>query len=399
MRELLIQKAEQNPYFDVAIIGGTWCGLSLALEFAAAGRRCILLEKEDFESKEQSPYLFIPPHDALTAFSDYCKRKLPSFAPISVDAYFPIESWKHGLELLLWSTRKKLLSHVRGTESFSRPIWKEEGTKSLHERGSLIDYSALTWAFLKHNIEQGQTPLNHVEVKKITHQQGKVRGLELFDRFMGRSFRIFTPMIINLSPSFHDPFLKGRTLLQKKSQLKGWIVPSETQTKPTAFLKKSAVVWNADRCSFKGPDTPIPTKGLRVDSSCYIHFSKAPYILEEKVAGVIDLFLFELASLPDAISAMVKKCSLYPNPLTIKKLRIPDPSEYDPALFAIRYQMARSVEDVLMRRYPLSYISPQEALEKAPLIALLFKQEFGKLLDWQEKAIASFRTMMKTRMV
>lgn len=394
MRELLIQRAEQNPYFDAAIIGGTWCGLSLALEFARAGKRVLLIEKEDFESKEESPYLFIPPDDPLLRFAYYCHDKL-SFPLSSVETHFPIESWKGGVNLFFHSTHKKLLSHLKG---FAKPSTRQWSRNLMKDEGILLDYSALTWSFLKHAIEEGAILLNHTEAKKILHQQGKIKGLELQDRFMGRTFRIFTPLLINLSPSFEDPLIKNRILLSKQKETKGWIVPSEKSEKPKALLTDQRISWSTQYCSFHKTAAPLNDEKLRVTAAYYTQPKSLSYLFEEKAPSIFDFFLFDLSALPQAIDFIRKRFALISNPFPKKSLRIPDSLEDDPCLFAIRYQMARSVEDVLMRRVPLCYTHPKKAIEKAAIVALLFKQEFGKLLDWQEKAIASFRTMMKNRM-
>jgi glycerol-3-phosphate dehydrogenase len=60
------------------------------------------------------------------------------------------------------------------------------------------------------------------------------------------------------------------------------------------------------------------------------------------------------------------------------------------AIWAVRYEMARTVEDVLARRVRLLFLDAQAAIEAAPLVAGLMATELHKDSAWQEEQITSF---------
>ncbi|MBS1526965.1 MAG: glycerol-3-phosphate dehydrogenase/oxidase [Bacteroidetes bacterium] len=59
-------------------------------------------------------------------------------------------------------------------------------------------------------------------------------------------------------------------------------------------------------------------------------------------------------------------------------------------IWAVRHEMARTVEDVLARRVRLLFLDAQAAMDSAPLVAKLMAAELGKNRGWQEGQVASF---------
>lgn len=62
-------------------------------------------------------------------------------------------------------------------------------------------------------------------------------------------------------------------------------------------------------------------------------------------------------------------------------------------IWAIRHEMARTVEDVLARRVRLLFLDAKAALEAAPLAAKLLAAELGRDSLWQEAQITSFKKL------
>lgn len=59
-------------------------------------------------------------------------------------------------------------------------------------------------------------------------------------------------------------------------------------------------------------------------------------------------------------------------------------------VWAIRNEMARTIEDVLARRVRILYLDARAAIECAPRVAELLMQELAKDSDWKEKELARF---------
>jgi glycerol-3-phosphate dehydrogenase len=63
-------------------------------------------------------------------------------------------------------------------------------------------------------------------------------------------------------------------------------------------------------------------------------------------------------------------------------------------VWAARYEMARTVEDVLARRVRMLFIDSAAALSAAPKVAALLATEFGKDAAWQADQIAKFENLV-----
>ncbi len=59
-------------------------------------------------------------------------------------------------------------------------------------------------------------------------------------------------------------------------------------------------------------------------------------------------------------------------------------------IFAIRHEMARTVEDILARRVRILYLDARKAIECAPLIASLLARELNKDEQWENEQLAAF---------
>jgi glycerol-3-phosphate dehydrogenase len=84
------------------------------------------------------------------------------------------------------------------------------------------------------------------------------------------------------------------------------------------------------------------------------------------------------------------------NPEWAKKLH----SQYDylqaEVVWAVRHEMARTVEDVLARRVRLLFLDARAAMECVPLVAALIAAELQKDTSWQKEQVEAFNSLAKT---
>lgn len=66
------------------------------------------------------------------------------------------------------------------------------------------------------------------------------------------------------------------------------------------------------------------------------------------------------------------------------------------AMWAVRNEMAHSVEDVLARRTRALFLDADEALRMAPKVAEIMAAELGKDRQWEDQQVRSFRSLAKT---
>jgi glycerol-3-phosphate dehydrogenase len=65
-------------------------------------------------------------------------------------------------------------------------------------------------------------------------------------------------------------------------------------------------------------------------------------------------------------------------------------------IWAVRYEMARTVEDVLARRVRLLFLDAQAAREAASIVASLMGGELKKDTSWQKEQVEAFNNLAKT---
>jgi glycerol-3-phosphate dehydrogenase len=62
-------------------------------------------------------------------------------------------------------------------------------------------------------------------------------------------------------------------------------------------------------------------------------------------------------------------------------------------VWAARYEMARTVEDVLARRTRALFLDARAAIEAAPVVADVLAKELGRSAAWRETDLQSFLTV------
>ncbi|MBQ2595729.1 MAG: FAD-dependent oxidoreductase, partial [Bacteroidaceae bacterium] len=69
------------------------------------------------------------------------------------------------------------------------------------------------------------------------------------------------------------------------------------------------------------------------------------------------------------------------------------------AVWAVRNEMARTVDDVLARRVRMLYIDAREALAVAPKVAHIVASELGRDEAWEQAQVESFTEIAKKYIV
>ncbi len=62
-------------------------------------------------------------------------------------------------------------------------------------------------------------------------------------------------------------------------------------------------------------------------------------------------------------------------------------------VWAIRYEMARTVEDILARRVRMLFLDARAAIQTAPLVAKLLAKELGKDVAWEQQQVQDFKAI------
>jgi glycerol-3-phosphate dehydrogenase len=64
-------------------------------------------------------------------------------------------------------------------------------------------------------------------------------------------------------------------------------------------------------------------------------------------------------------------------------------------VFAVRHELARTLEDVLSRRTRALLLDARASLEMAPGVAALMAAELGRDAAWQRAQVASYEALAK----
>jgi glycerol-3-phosphate dehydrogenase len=125
----------------------------------------------------------------------------------------------------------------------------------------------------------------------------------------------------------------------------------------------------------KLPDVPCATKSLRIHG--YLQDSSGLGRLE--IYGADGARIAELAR-QEGLSGGLDPALPYAGAEVV---------------WAIRHEMARTIEDVLARRTRALFLNARAALRMAPRVAQLFAQELNRDQSWQETQVAAFERLAR----
>ena len=106
----------------------------------------------------------------------------------------------------------------------------------------------------------------------------------------------------------------------------------------------------------------------------------------ENIAGPLCVYGSDAA----AIEALMKK-----EPLLHRPLAEGFPYTLAEVVWAVKNEMARTVEDVLARRLRLLFLDARKAVEAAPLVASMLRKELGRTEQWEQEQVRCFTELAR----
>lgn len=230
-RNNMIARLEAREKWDVLVIGGGATGLGIAIDAAGRGYHTLLAEKNDFAQGTSSRSTKLV-HGGVRYLAQgnikLVREALRERGIMLNNAphvcrrtafIIPAYKWHHrfwyGIGLKLYDLMSGRLSLGK-----TRILKKETVIKMLPTvnekklRGGILYYDGqfddarLAINMMQTAIEQHATVINHLEVKKLLHKNGKVNGAELYDHISNRLYTVYAGTVINATGVFAGALMK-----------------------------------------------------------------------------------------------------------------------------------------------------------------------------------------------
>ena len=91
----------------------------------------------------------------------------------------------------------------------------------------------------------------------------------------------------------------------------------------------------------------------------------------------------------------MQQLQLQQEPIMNEKLVEDMPYTKAEVIWCIRNEMARTIEDVLARRLRILFLNAQAAIDVAPIVAEILKNELQQTEEWKENQLADFFKLAK----
>lgn len=511
-RQHYITQIQNEPNFDVIIIGGGATGLGVALDAATRGYKTLLLEQADFAkgTSSRSTKLvhggvrYLAQGNVKLVYEALNERGLllqNASHLVGLQAFvIPVYSW---LNKLLYGLGLKVYDWMAWRYRFPKtslltqeavvkllPNIKKEGLKGgvLYYDGQFDD-ARLAVNIAQTCAEHGGTLLNYMQVTGLLKDQNdKVCGVKAKDIESNREYRFQAKVVINATGVFVDSILRMNAPTQKalvrasqgvhlvldRSFLKGdhaLMIPATADGR-VLF----AVPWQ-DHVLVGTTDTPLQSNSLEPVALereiAFILKTVSQYLVKKPaVSDVLSVFaglrplaaqgdnkggtkeisrghkLITSASglititggkwttyrkmAQDTVDEAIKVANLKKVPCTTQTLKIhghsaqhtgtdhlhiygsdaqrireliakhPELNErLHPAfpqveaevVWAVRNEMARTVEDVIARRLRILFLNARVAIDIAPKVAGIMAHELGRDDMWKQKQIRDFTAL------
>lgn len=245
-RETLLKQVDDNPDWDVIIIGGGATGLGVALDSVTRGFKTLLLEQSDFAKGTSSRSTKLV-HGGVRYLAqgniDLVKEALYERGLMLKNASHLVKNQSFIIpnynwwDTILYTVGLKVYDLLAGKLSFgsSIRISKKKTSKRLstiqtnHLKGGVVyhdgqfDDARLAVNIAQTCIEQGATVLNHFKVfKLLKNEDGKVSGVIAKDEESGVNYQRNAKVVINATGVFTDDILQ-----MDKSDAKNTVRPSQ----------------------------------------------------------------------------------------------------------------------------------------------------------------------------
>ena len=104
----------------------------------------------------------------------------------------------------------------------------------------------------------------------------------------------------------------------------------------------------------------------------------------------LDNHLYIYGSDKEKIESLMQK-----EPHLAEKLNPRLPFTKAEVIWAVRHEMARTIDDVLSRRVRALFLNAKAAIESAPIVAEILAQELDKDENWKKNQLEAFNKMAK----
>lgn len=506
----LLNRLDADTEWDIIIIGGGATGLGAAVDAAARGYQCLLLERFDFAKGTSSRatklvhggvrYLAqgniklvmeaLRERGLLLKNAPHLTRTQPFYLPV----YSWWKKWFYGLGLKIYDLMAGKLS-IGNTRIVSAktilqhaPAIARKGLcGGIRYFDGQFDDARLALNLAQTAVEKGGTVLNYVVVKELIKENGKCRGVVAVDTLTGKSYFLRSRAVVNATGVFTDDVLAMDDHLQHKivSPSQGVHLVVHKKFFPGDYammIPKTddgrvlfAVPWY-DQVIIGTTDTPVKEASFEPrpleEEIAFIFRNVNRYLnsgitrsdVQSVFAGLRPLVKTpgkkSTALMPRDHTIIVSKTNLVTitggkwttyrkmakeavdNALFIAKLErkpsvtesLPvhgwcrelntdDPLHYYGAdlefikqladeipggkeklhekypwikaqvIWAVRREMAMTVEDVLARRIRMLFTDARAAIEAAPEVTRLMANELGKDTAWQAQQVEAFTAL------
>lgn len=227
-REVLVERAlQRREPWDLIVIGGGATGLGTALDAASRGYSAMLLEASDFAKGTSSRSTKLA-HGGVRYLQQgdirlvrealhergIMRRNAPHLVhdqAFVIPAHSLFEKWFYGIGLKIYDLLSGRLSYGR-----SRVLGRDD----VRRRLPTVDPSRLNGGVLYHDgqfddarlavdmalavVREGGVPLNHMPVRGILHERGRVVGVKAEDLETGLTHEIRARAVVNATGVFAD---------------------------------------------------------------------------------------------------------------------------------------------------------------------------------------------------
>ena len=450
--------SEKDKVWDIVVVGGGATGLGVAVDAATSGLSVALLEKTDFAkcTSSRSTKLvhggvrYLQKGDVMLVLEALRERgRMKANAPHLVkDQAFVISNYSYWDNFLYFCGltfydmlsfgfgygRSKFISAKKVMKYI--PTSVEKGLKGgvVYHDGQFDD-SRMAINLAQTCIENGGTVVNQASVTGIVHDDaGRAAGVKFVDNLTGEEYTVKARSVVNAAGCF----VVGTTdIVRPKAEEDPRPLKEEIDfILGTAGLYMNPAPTYKDILSVFAGQRPLAAPKKEGKNTKEISRSHKIIVSDNGLVTITGgkWTSYRLMA-EDTVDKAIEVAKLPVRKCVTKKLRIhgyrknpnladhmyvygsdepkildlikqqPELGEklspkygytYAEVLWAVREEMAMTVEDVLSRRVRLLFVDAREAIAAAPKVAAMMARELGRDQAWIDTQVKDFTDLAKT---